>query len=325
MSTIKLGLLASAAMLLVSCGAPTLAAPTAPMSPSRLASPIAVSSPLATAMQTSDTSSASAGGITCEYADSDEARTIAERVVAADSALTATASGALAFAVHDHANDVTCSWHGTQHFASASTIKVATVAAYLWQAEQTGNRFTDHDRALAEAAIVWSDNDAQAELWLLVGGGDQMSRFFEAAGMANTLVSPDDDWGLTSVTASDQLTLLLRLTDGTLLNEPNSRYLLGLMTRIEDEQVWGVSTGAPAGSEVALKNGWLDTAVNPAEVDEWGNNWGEVTWTNNSIGHVRSSETSYSMAILSAGNVTDEAGRERVSAVAGVLAEALQG
>jgi hypothetical protein len=106
-----------------------------------------------------------------------------------------------------------------------------------------------------------------------------------------------------------------------LLSRADSDFLLDLMHRVDPEQVWGVNSGAPAGAEVMLKNGWLDDPLPCDEAAEFC----DVTWTNNSVGYISSPTASYSMAVLSSGNPSHEDGLALVSAVAAEVAAAVQG
>lgn len=257
-----------------------------------------------------------AGPIHCRTGNSDSAL-LAERIIATEPLLLASGTGSIAFAVRDERTGTVCSLNDSAGFPSASIIKVATLAAYLRQLEGAGLELEEWEQSLAEAAITYSDNEAQEELWLLIGGTAGLAEFLAAAGMSETTPSyADEDWGMTSVTASDQLTLVEQLVNGTLLSRAHSDYLLDLMHRVDPEQAWGVSTGAPEGAVIALKNGWVDTYP----YDEF-----TPVWTNNSIGHVTSAQASYSMVILSTGHATDEEGRAQVNAVAAALTGALLG
>lgn len=266
--------------------------------------------------------------VVCLLGDSPEAVALANRIMVVDP--TPRSSPLIAFAIHDDRTDVTCSNGGDDHFESASVIKVATVAALLWQSEVQGFELTEDEGYLAEAAITVSDNDAQQVLWEIVGGAEAMQQFFTAAGMANTIPSfADEDWGLTAITASDQLRLVRHLVDATLLTREHSDYLLDLMRRVDPEQAWGISAGAPEGAEIAIKNGWLDDPVvmeNDLPDDQLlPEDWPEVTWTNNSIGHVRAPGASYSMVILTQENRSDELGRAAINQLATALAGAVLG
>ena len=333
-------------LALASCS-PTTAPDSGPLGGPRTG-PVPTPAVGAEAPVDTDTSSAP-NGIVCSFPDNAEAQAAAERIIALGPRPPDPADTSIAWAIHDDLTEVTCSYQGSAGFNSASVIKVATVATWLWQVEQGRLDFYEDQAYLAEAAITISDNDAQELLWLTIGGAEGMAEFLGVAGMTQTVPSfIDGDWGLTNITADDQLTLVRHLNDATLLTREHSDYLLTLMHSVDAEQFWGVSSGAPAEAWIALKNGWLDDPVAepmgvPAEDpggdaaegsegsdpqpteepswDEWG---GEVTWTNNSIGQVRAPLASYALVVLSNGNPTDEDGRTRVDEVAAALARTVQ-
>ncbi len=259
--------------------------------------------------------------ISCEFPDTPGAHELAERIMTDQTLIQATA-GTVAFAVHDDQTGVGCERNGSAVFEAASIIKVSTVTALFWQAETQGLEVTEDERWLAELAITVSDNDAQQQLWESIGGAEGVAEFFAAAGMSATTPSyEDDDWGMSEVTVGDQLRLIRHLVDGTLLNRADSDFIRDLMRRVDPEQSWGISAGAPEDAEVMLKNGWLD---DPLQCDDWAE-FCEVTWTHNSIGHVASPTASYSMAVLSSGNPSHEEGQVLVSDVAARVAAAVLG
>ena len=109
-------------------------------------------------------------------------------------------------------------------------------------------------------------------------------------------------WGLTQITARDQIRLLCVLaTDNDVLTEASRAYEIGLMERVIPGQRWGAPTGAPRGETVAVKNGWLPLASGGWHVNTTG------------IGLGR---RSYVMAILSDGNPSMGYGVTTVSNVA---------
>ena len=68
----------------------------------------------------------------------------------------------------------------------------------------------------------------------------------------------DGYWGLTQVTAHDEMLLLELLTrPNSVLTAASRAYQLGLMARVISSQRWGTPAGAPGGVTVHVKNGWL--------------------------------------------------------------------
>lgn len=283
---------------------------------------------------TTDSMRVSSGSLSCEFPPANQdAADSAERLLADEALFAAATTDAVGFAVHDYRSGLSCFRNRGADFETASIIKVATVAALLWQIEQDPSRqLTPDEQELAAAAITSSDNDAQEELWQLIGGSQGLRPFLAAAGMRATIPDSDESWGLTSTTADDQLRLIDALATDGLLSVDDRDYLLELMRNIDPEQIWGVSSGAPSGASVALKNGWLDDPVfddaatgRHRDRFESDDAQSEATWTNNSIGYIEGATQTYSLVVLSTGNPSDEAGRDTVEAVARLVSGALFG
>ena len=109
-------------------------------------------------------------------------------------------------------------------------------------------------------------------------------------------------WGLTQVTAGDELILLRRITRQGLLAKADRSYLQGLMASVERDQRWGVPTGAPSGARVGNKNGWLPRATR--------------AWRVHSIGWVQLRTTTYDVVLLSDGNRSFDGGIDRLDRLA---------
>ena len=104
--------------------------------------------------------------------------------------------------------------------------------------------------------ITQSDNDAATDLWDEVGMG-RLQHFLNLAKMRETQLGQDGYWGLTQVTAHDEMLLL------EAAHPPNS-----VLTRLallparadgpgDPRAALGHPAGAPAGVTVHVKNGWL--------------------------------------------------------------------
>jgi hypothetical protein len=127
--------------------------------------------------------------------------------------------------------------------------------------------------------------------------------------MTNTVPGSDGVWGLTRVTAGDQLTLLRRVTRPGLLASTDRQYLQGLMASVAKGQRWGVPVGAPPAARLGLKNGWLHRATRG--------------WRIHSMGWVRLRTTTYDVVILSDGNRSLNGGIQRLDTVARAVHAAL--
>ncbi len=229
------------------------------------------------------------------------------------SALAGRTDSVVGLAAADPAEDLTCQLHQTLHFYAASVIKVTIISALLLKVH--GPRgMTKAQRNLAYLMITQSNNDAAQDLWQDVGMTD-MQRFLNKAGMGHTVLN--DAWGLTLITAQDELTLLHVLTSpGTVLGKNSRSYVLWLMAHVIPAERWGVPAGAPSDVTVHVKNGWLPY---PQARD----------WHINSIGAFTGKNISYQIVILTgppAGRGQGESyGIQTVQAAAEVINRDLAG
>ncbi|MEU5880861.1 serine hydrolase [Spirillospora sp. NPDC047279] len=116
---------------------------------------------------------------------------------------------------------------------------------------------TSTERTLAGRMMTRSDNAAASALWGAVGR-TRMQRFLRLAGMTQTRLGPGRYWGLTQITARDQIKLLTVLTSRTkVLTDRARRYELSLMNKVIPSQRWGTPAGRPGGVRWHVKNGWL--------------------------------------------------------------------
>ncbi|MEU6404335.1 serine hydrolase [Streptomyces sp. NPDC046985] len=199
--------------------------------------------------------------------------------------------------------------HGADaHYDTASIIKVDILATLLLQAQDAGRRLTPQERAQAEPMIRHSDNAAANALWREIGRAPGLQAANKRLGLITTQGGPGPAWGLTRTTASDQIRLLRAVFDhgagpagAPALGERSRAYIRSLMSRIADEQSWGVS--AAAGSSWELKNGWLQRTTTGL-------------WDVNSVGRVSKGGRHYLVAVLSDGNATMGDGVSRVEKAA---------
>lgn len=217
----------------------------------------------------------------------------------------ASRGGIISVALTDLDTGVTCAAHSGRHFDSASVIKATILAALLHQAQVRGSWLSGREQRLATAMITRSDNNAASALWWEVGGHSGVQRFLDEAGMDDTTAGYGGTWGLSQITAADQVKLLsLLVNPNRVLSDGSRAYELGLMRRVEGDQRWGVPSGVPAGDRVANKNGWLPRAT--------------LGWRVHSIGAVTGAHT-YLIAILSEGDPSMGYGVTTVNRIAQVL------
>lgn len=210
-------------------------------------------------------------------------------------------AGRYAVAVYDQGSGVTCQFNAAAHFDSASVVKATILAALLRWRQETGQPLSGAQRDLATVMITESDNEAATDLWNEVGPA-RIQQFLDLAGMTQTQLGTDGYWGLTQITAHDELTLLQLLTSGNPVLDGSSRdYELDLMAQVIPAQRWGVPFGAPPGVTAYVKNGWLPDASG---------------WHINSIGAFTGQGRDYLIVVLSGGEPTMGYGVETIQAVA---------
>lgn len=219
-------------------------------------------------------------------------------------------SSRVGLTVADPRLGLSCALHQTWHFESASAIKVTIISALLYKVDGPGH-MTSAQHALAWRMITESDNAAATRLWNEVGDAG-MQRFVTAAHMPHTVLD-DAAWGLSQLTAQDELTLLTLLTTaGPVLSNASRGYVLWLMSKVVPSQRWGVPAGAPADVTVSVKNGWLPDPF----TGRWHINSIGVF---RSLGAYRSRHIAYQIAMLTDGNSSESYGVATIQAVAEVI------
>jgi hypothetical protein len=214
-------------------------------------------------------------------------------------------SSAVGVTVDDRVNGITCKLHPHWHFDSASVVKVTILSALLRKVQQEHRGLTAAQRALATKMIEISDNDAASALWNETGR-TALQHFLNLAGMTETQLGPGGYWGLTQITAHDEMTLLQLLTrTNSVLTTFRRDYVLGLMAKVVSYERWGVPAGAPTDVTVHVKNGWLPQPTHG--------------WRINSIGSFSGSGHDYMIVVLSMNNPTMAYGVDTVQKIAEVI------
>ena len=208
-----------------------------------------------------------------------------------------------AVAVYDTVTGVSCYADSDTHFSSASIVKAIILAALLRWHQQTGTPLSSWENDEATLMITQSDNDAATDLWDEVGMRS-LQHFLDLAKMDQTRLGEDGYWGLTQVTAHDEMLLLELLTrPNSVLTAASRAYQLGLMARVISSQRWGTPAGAPSGVTVHVKNGWLPDSSG---------------WHVNSIGAFTGKDRNYLIAVLTDENPSEQEGIDTIEAVARV-------
>ncbi len=193
--------------------------------------------------------------------------------------------------------------YGTALFETASIVKADILAALLLQAQDAGRELTAQEKEYATAMIEESDNASASALWRTIGQEAGLDAANGRFGLTGTQGGEGMLWGLTRTTAADQLVLLRQIfgddTESE-LNAASRAYLQGLMGSVVEDQGWGISA---AGSDVALKNGWLPRTATGL-------------WVVNSIGRVTVDGRDCLVAVLSRGSTTKAKGIATVEAAA---------
>jgi hypothetical protein len=200
-------------------------------------------------------------------------------------------SGLHAVSVYDRVTGVSCLYNGAKHFDSASIVKAIIMAALLRWHQQAGTPLSSSEKSEATLMITQSDNDAATDLWDELGM-DNLQHFLDLAGMGETQLGQDGQWGLTQVTAHDEMLLLRLLTaPNSVLDAYSRSYQLGLMAQVTSWESWGVTAGSPSGVTWHVKNGWLPDATG---------------WHINSIGTFSGHGEDYMIAVLSDNTDTND-------------------
>jgi beta-lactamase class A len=213
-------------------------------------------------------------------------------------------AGDHAVSVDDTVTGVSCSADSERHFASASIVKAIILAALLRWHQELGTALSSWERGEATLMITQSDNDAATDLWDEVGMS-RLQDFLDLARMDETELGQDGFWGLTQVTAHDEMLLLKLLArPNSVLTAASRAYQLGLMARVISSQRWGTPAGAPSGVTVHVKNGWLPDGSG---------------WHVNSIGAFTGDDRNYLIAVLTDENESEQEGIDTIEAVARVV------
>ena len=219
-------------------------------------------------------------------------------------------SGHVTAALYDARTKKTWLFHPQLAQYTASIVKVEIMGTALHEAEAAGQGLPATEAALMPSMIENSDNDSATALLQDVGGPSAVARFDRSAGLNDTVPSrlafiPGTSlpgWGLTTTTALDEVTLVSNFAyPSAVLSDAARKYGLSLMEHVEADQDWGVSGGIPAGTTVALKNGWLPLGSG---------------WQVNSIGWISGHGRDYVLAVLTDGSPTEAYGIDTVETIA---------
>ena len=214
-------------------------------------------------------------------------------------------SSVVSVKVDDTVHHVICDYHQDRQYYSASVVKATILAALLRKLMGENRYLSSAQQALAKEMITESSNSAASALWAEVGR-HSLQHFLKLAKMKQTVLGPGGYWGLTVITAHDEMLLLNLLTSkNSVLDAPSRTYELSLMARVIPSQRWGVPAGAPADVTVHVKNGWLP--------------YPGKDWHINSIGSFSGHHRNYMIVVLTAGNPSMTYGVDTVQDIAEVI------
>jgi hypothetical protein len=215
--------------------------------------------------------------------------------------------------VHSRAGNVTAAvenlWTGRTYvhrpgvaLETASIVKLDILETLLRQHQLRHEPLSASEAATAQKMIEHSDNGSATALWNAVGGASGVAAYNRRAGLRAT--HPHAAWGLTTTTALDQIRLLRQLVlPHSLLDQGRQRYALGLMSRVESDQRWGVSAGVPSDDEIALKDGWLPYGG---------------SWHVNSVGRIKGAHRHYLIAVLTSGDPSEAYGIGTIQGISAI-------
>lgn len=210
-------------------------------------------------------------------------------------------------ALYDRKTGVACTYDENRQQDAASVIKPVILGALLFHSD---GPLTSEDDTLARKMITASDNTAATTLWKKLSdltnpsapNPVKIQEFLDRVGMKNTILDKEGFWGLSQVTAADQLQLLKVFTNngGTeapVLTQEARTYALNLMNQVQSDQRWGAPAGAPENAVVHVKNGWLRRSNNPG-VDPYD----RLDWKVNSMAAFTGVDYDYGLVVLTENN-----------------------
>jgi Beta-lactamase enzyme family len=199
-------------------------------------------------------------------------------------------------AVYDRVAKQLVLFHPKVRGRTASIVKVDILETLL---HRTGGHLSEDQRETATSMIENSNNDSATDLWNQDGGAPGVLAYNDDVGLKQT--TPNVDWGLTTTSAADQVTLVRELfRHSALLTSSGRSFERGLMRHVEADQRWGISGGVPSSAVVGNKNGWL-----PVSEDH-------NRWAVNSIGWVHGDGKSYVIAVITQHDATEGYGRDTI-------------
>lgn len=195
-------------------------------------------------------------------------------------------------------------------FEMASTFKIPILATLLHQAEQAHRALTATERDWAAAMIEHSDNIAEGEMYDEVGQWYPIQQYLAALGYPDLRVNADGI-GSSLMSPLAMVRLIDDLRMNRILTPADCAYILNLMRQVVPNQRMGLGETAPAGADVALKDGY-DVAI-------------DQHWVMNTVGTITVSGQSYVVALYTRGHASFDEGHAIVNQICGDITRGLQG
>lgn len=143
---------------------------------------------------------------------------------------------------------------GTGRTDAESSIKAWIAADHLRLAGDAGRAVTPHQQDLIERMIRASDDAAAEEIYRLRGADAVLRHLGAVCGVA---ISTTDRgyWSYAQITAEDATNILDCVLDKA-PGYPNGNLLVDALRGVNDDGSFGIPEALPAGTVVAVKNGW---------------------------------------------------------------------
>lgn len=239
----------------------------------------------------------------------------AQAVLAAEAAgLTAgRPASSVSIAAIDTTTGTRVGWGAGSGMTAASVFKLLLLEGALLQNQDHDQLPGDGEADALTAMIENSDNDAADRVYAAIGGHAGVTATLDRVGLPATVLGPDDQWGLSTTSAADQLTLLTDLVSAqSPLSSVSRTYALQLMANVEADQRWGVGVATDPGTTFANKNGWLD-------VDD-----DDGRWAVSSVGVIQVSGHQVLLAVLTQHDADLSDGTALVESLSRAAATALR-
>ena len=211
--------------------------------------------------------------------------------------------------VIDFTHDTRYAYNPTGRFIMASTIKVGLAMSAFERSRRTGVPLVASEIDRMADMIEWSDNAAATYFYSKVGGARGFAAYLGRIAVTRWAPFARDPsaWGWSSVNPVTGGRILAKLWLGRAgITSAARRRILYLMRHVVSSERWGVGDTAPAGSTVAVKDGWV---VGP-----------DGRWAVNSTGIVVAPGHTWIVTIYTRANSGYTAGVSIVSRIATLVA-----